>query len=103
MLGDPALKAMWLADCKAIAVRLQEVRRLTHDALVEKKVKGQWRHILSQCGMFTYTGLSADVVTRLRDEFHVYLLKSGRVNMAALHTGNIPYFTDALLACLGTN
>jgi aspartate aminotransferase len=103
VLRDPAHKAKWLTDCKAIAARLQTVRELTHAALVAKKVKGKWDHILSQCGMFTYTGLGADIVTRLRDEFHIYLLKSGRVNMAALHTGNIPYFTDALVACLGTN
>jgi aspartate/tyrosine/aromatic aminotransferase len=74
-----------------------------HDALTSRRVKGNWGHIMSQGGMFTYTGLKPEIVEKLKTQYHIYLLKSGRANMAGLNSSNIAYLADALLALLGTN
>jgi aspartate aminotransferase len=46
--------------------------------------------------MFSYTGLTVAQCERLTDEFHVYLLKSGRISMAGLNEGNINYFAEKI-------
>ena len=71
----------------------------------------RWRHwvrvlhrdvgyFLSQRGMFSYTGLSEAQVNRLRDEFAVYLVRSGRMCMSGLSTKNVNYVADAVAQVL---
>jgi aspartate/tyrosine/aromatic aminotransferase len=45
--------------------------------------------------MFAFTGLNADHVKRLIDEYHIYLLSSGRISMAGLNEGNVGYVAKA--------
>jgi aromatic-amino-acid transaminase len=50
--------------------------------------------------MFSYSGLTIDQVRRLRDEFSVYALDSGRICVAALNQRNIDYVADAIAAVM---
>ena len=51
--------------------------------------------------MFSYTGLSAAQVDRLREQHAVYLLRSGRICVAGLNTGNVARTAEAMAAVLG--
>jgi len=66
-------------------------------------VKGTWEHVIKQRGMFSYTGLDADTVEKLKSEFHIYMLKDGRISLAGLNSNNLDRFVAALKAILGTN
>ena len=86
-----------------MANRLNEVRKDLHEQLRAANVKGTWDHVIKQRGMFSYTGLSKDVVNKLKEEYHIYMLTDGRISLAGLNKSNTPRFVKALLECLGTN
>ena len=57
-----------------------------------------WKHITEQIGMFCYTGLDAEQVQRLVQEFHVYLTRDGRISIAGINSGNVEYLARAIHA-----
>ena len=63
---------------------------------LEKETGQDWFHVEMQIGMFSYTGLNKDRVSRLRDEFHVYLLPSGRLSVCGLNDENVEYVAHAI-------
>jgi aspartate/tyrosine/aromatic aminotransferase len=65
-------------------------------ALTAAGVPGNWEPIGRQRGMFALLGLSADQVARLRDEFAVYVVGKGRINVAGLTTANMPHVVEAV-------
>ncbi len=98
VLGDPALRAAWEADVAGMRERIAGMRKSLH-AVLSAKVPGRdFGYFLSQRGMFSYTGLSAAQVDRLRDEFGVYLIRSGRMCVAGLNTGNVERAAAAIAA-----
>ena len=103
VLGNETMNTQWRADCMMMANRLNGVRKTLYDKLTELNVKGIWTHVVKQRGMFSYTGLTRDVVDRLREEFHIYMLLDGRISLAGLNDGNIERFGTALLTVLGSN
>lgn len=103
ILSDPILNAEWKAECLMMATRLNSVRQQLYDELVRLNVKGTWHHIIAQKGMFSYTGIPATAVKRLKTEYHVYMLADGRISLAGLNSSNIERFALALLTILGSN
>ena len=61
---------------------------------------GDWTHITTQIGMFSFTGLNKAQVKRMISKWHVYLLGSGRISMAGLNTGNVKYVAKAMDDCV---
>jgi len=100
LLGDPALEKEWRAEVKAVAERILFCRSELHKALVAKKAKGNWDHVLSQIGMFTFTGLTKEQCIRLKEEYHIYLLENGRISMCGLNTSNIEYVAQSIVDVL---
>ena len=100
VLGDPALRASWEADVGAMRERILAMRRSLHGVLSAKQPGRDFGYVLSQRGMFSYTGLSATQVDRLREEFGVYLVRSGRMCVAGLNTGNVERTAAAMAAVL---
>lgn len=98
IIGDAQLYEQWRKDLVTMASRLLGVRQALHAKLVELGTPGDWRHIIDQIGMFTYTGLTATQVERLITDFHIYLLSSGRISLAGLNGGNIEYVAKAIHA-----
>ena len=72
VLGEPALRAAWEADVTTMRTRIQAMRRSLHAVLQAKRPGRDFGYFLTQRGMFSYTGLSAAQVDRLREEFGVY-------------------------------
>ena len=100
VLTDPALRASWEADVAAMRERILAMRRSLHGVLQARLPGRDFSYFLSQRGMFSYTGLSAAQVDRLRDEFGVYLVRSGRMCVAGLNTGNVERTAAAMAAVL---
>ena len=87
MLGDPALHASWVKDVDAMRERIKAMRKSLHEVLSAKVPGRNFDYFLTQRGMFSYTGLTAQQVDRLRDEHAVYLIRSGkRICVAGLTT-----------------
>ena len=98
ILNTPELNAEWRAELAAAMARVSRMRTLLRDALIERKTPGSWDHITSQIGMFSYTGLSPQQSERMVEEMHVYMLSSGRINVAGLNAASIPIAADAIHA-----
>ena len=101
VLTDPALRAMWEAEVAEMRERIQAMRRQLHAVLVAKLPGRNFDYFLTQRGMFSYTGLSAEQADRLKDEFGVYILRSGRMCVAGLNTRNVEATAEAFAAVLG--
>ena len=100
VLGDRELRALWEADVAAMRERILSMRRSLHAILAAKLPGRELGYFLSQRGMFSYTGLSAAQVDRLREEFAVYLIRSGRLCIAGLNTGNVEATAQAMAAVM---
>uniref|UniRef100_H2YRD0 Aspartate aminotransferase n=1 Tax=Ciona savignyi TaxID=51511 RepID=H2YRD0_CIOSA len=94
-LSNPALKQEWLDNLHTMASRIKAMRHLLHSKLRSKGTPGNWDHIITQIGMFSYTGLNASQVEFLRKR-HIYLLSSGRINMCGITTSNIDYLVESI-------
>jgi aromatic-amino-acid transaminase len=100
VLTDPELRPMWEAEVVAMRDRIQLMRRQLHDVLSAKLPGRDFSYFLTQRGMFSYTGLTAEQCDRLKDEFGVYLVRSGRMCVAGLNTGNVEATAKAIAAVL---
>jgi len=100
VLTDPALRASWQADVSAMRERIAAMRRSLHGVLCAKLPGRDFGYFLTQRGMFSYTGLSAAQVDRLREEHAVYLVRSGRMCVAGLNTQNVEAVAAAMAAVL---
>ena len=100
VLNDPALKASWLAEVEAMRTRILAMRQTLVDALKEAVPGKNFDYLLKQRGMFSYTGLSAAQVDRLREEFGVYLIASGRMCVAGLNSRNVQRVAQAFAAVM---
>ena len=98
VLGDPALHASWVRDVNSMRERIKTMRKSLHEVLSAKVPGRNFDYFLTQRGMFSYTGLTAAQVDRLRDEFAVYLIRSGRICVAGLNTRNVEATANAIAA-----
>ncbi|KAK3943257.1 aspartate aminotransferase, cytoplasmic [Diplogelasinospora grovesii] len=96
VLNDKALFAEWQENLRTMSGRIIDMRKALRARLEELGTPGTWNHITDQIGMFSFTGLSEAQVMKLREEFHVYMTKNGRISMAGLNTRNVDYFAKAV-------
>ncbi|HET9045536.1 MAG TPA: amino acid aminotransferase [Casimicrobiaceae bacterium] len=98
VLNDPKRRAVWEAELAAMRVRIREMREALR-ARLEARIPGtDFSFITNQRGMFSYTGLTKAQVTRLRDEYSVYAVDTGRICVAALNSHNLDSVADAIAA-----
>jgi aromatic-amino-acid transaminase len=100
VLTEPALRREWEGELAAMRERIQAMRRSLQGVLAAKMPERDFGYFLSQRGMFSYTGLSPRQVDRLREEFAVYLVRSGRMCVAGLNRGNVEATAQAMAAVL---
>jgi len=96
ILTDPKLRGPWEKDLERMRTRIQAMRAQLHAALVRRHPAGKFGYLLTQRGMFSYTGLSAVQVDQLRDEHAIYLVRSGRICIAGLNTSNVEIVAQAI-------
>jgi len=95
-LNDPELFEEWKGCIRTMSDRIRLMRTGLRDLLVRNKTPGTWDHIVSQIGMFSYTGLTPRQVDYLRVQYHIYMLQSGRVNMCGMTKANLEYVANAI-------
>jgi aromatic-amino-acid transaminase len=100
VLTEPTLRREWEAELASMRERIQAMRRALHGVLAAKVPGRDFGYFLSQRGMFSYTGLAPRQVDRLREEFAVYVLRSGRMCVAGLNRGNVDATARAMAAVL---
>ena len=100
VLQTPALRAQWSSELDAMRARIQAMRQRLHAVLSAQRPGRDFGYFLTQRGMFSYTGLSAAQVDRLREEHAVYLVRSGRMCVAGLNSSNVEATAVAMAAVL---
>jgi aromatic-amino-acid transaminase len=101
VLASPDLRAQWEAEVAQMRGRIQAMRQALHRGLSERLPGRDFGYFLTQRGMFSYTGLSAEQAERLKEQHGVYILKSGRLCVAGLNTRNVEAVANAMAAVLG--
>jgi aromatic-amino-acid transaminase len=96
VLGNPQLRALWERELGAMCERIKAMRKRLVDNIHSRVPGADFGFVLRQRGMFSYSGLSREQVRRLRDEFSIYTIDTGRICVAALTTGNVDYVADAI-------
>ncbi|BCX67149.1 MULTISPECIES: amino acid aminotransferase [Pseudomonas] len=97
VLNSPELRAQWEAELAEMRLRIKGMRTQMVDLLAQNAPQRDFSFVGRQCGMFSYSGLSVEQVHRLRNEFGIYALDTGRICVAALNQSNIKVVTDAIV------
>ena len=96
VLNTPELRTTWEAELGEMRVRIKAMRRQLAQGLAARTKKRDFSFIERQNGMFSYTGLTANQVQRLREEFGIYAVSTGRICVAALNSKNVDYVADSI-------
>lgn len=99
-LATPELRHLWEEELGAMRLRIRAMRELLVAKLKEKAPSHDFAFVAKQRGMFSYSGLTKAQVERLRDEFSIYAVDTGRICVAALNTRNIDYVVEAIAKVL---
>jgi aromatic-amino-acid transaminase len=100
VMTTPELRASWEAELGGMRDRIKAMRRLLAEKIQSRVPGSDFSFILRQRGLFSYSGLTKEQVHRLRSEFSIYAIDSGRLCVAALNSGNIDYVADAIVKVL---
>ncbi|MCW0305826.1 amino acid aminotransferase [Pantoea ananatis] len=100
ILGNDALRTIWQQELSDMRQRIQRMRQLFVNTLADKGAQQDFSFIIKQNGMFSFSGLTKDQVIRLREEFGVYAVNSGRVNVAGMTPDNMSALCEAIVAVL---
>jgi len=100
LLNDPALREEWKGEVAQMRTRIHAMRRGLRDRLHALRPDLDVDYFVNQRGMFSYTGLNPAQVDRLRDEFGVYLIQSGRMCVAGLFEANLDYVAASMAKVL---
>ncbi len=96
VLGTPELRALWEAELAMMRNRIKLMRAELVERLHERLPGRDFRYMLAQRGMFSYSGLTKAQVARLRDEYSIYAVDTGRICVAAINSKNVDYVADAM-------
>jgi aromatic-amino-acid transaminase len=96
ILSDKALRQEWEAELTLMRERIADMRSLFVESLKAEGVKQDFSFISRQNGMFSFSGLNKSQVARLKDEFAIYIVGSGRISVAGLTKNNMPAVCKAI-------
>ncbi len=100
VLSDPQLRAAWEVELQQMRERINRMRTLFADTMKAKDAPREFSFITQQRGMFSFSGLSPQHVQSLREQYGVYIVNTGRINVAGLTTDNMDVVCDAIVAVL---
>lgn len=100
VLREPQLRSLWKDELEGMRTRLNSLRRLLVEELAKRKTPMDFSFIARERGMFSFLGIPRDKIVRLREEFHVYMVESSRVNIAGINSNNVGYVADSIAAVL---
>jgi aromatic-amino-acid transaminase len=100
VLTTPELRALWEEELAGMRVRIKQMRQTLVDTLRAAGVRQDMSFITQQKGMFSYSGLNRDQMHRLRNEFGIYGVDSGRICVAALNSKNVDAVARAIASVI---
>jgi len=101
VLAASELRALWEQELGQMRERIKAMRKLLVEKIHARVPGADFSFVTRQRGMFSYSGLTREQVVRMRDEFAVYAIESGRICVAALNTKNIDYSADVIAKVIG--
>lgn len=96
ILGDTEFKQLWSTEVEGMRSRIAQLRSGLVEALVPHGLAERFAHVGVQRGMFSYTGLSAEQVKQLREKHSVYMVSSGRANVAGIDETRLGLLAEAI-------
>ena len=102
ILHDAELRSLWLSEVKAMRERINSLRRLFVEKIAARGTPIDFSFIENERGMFSFLGLDKATIVRLREEFHVYMVETSRINLAGINSSNVDYVADSIAAVLGS-
>ncbi|MCJ8204765.1 amino acid aminotransferase [Pseudomonas sp. RGM2987] len=96
ILGDAQLKSLWADEVQAMRLRIAQLRSGLLDALEPHGLRERFAHIGVQRGMFSYTGLMPEQVRHLRERHSVYMVGTGRANVAGIDATRLGLLAEAI-------
>ena len=100
VLADRELRALWSTELEEMRGRLNRLRKLLVSKLAERDTPMDFSFIANERGLFSFLGITKEQVIRLREEFHVYMIESSRINIAGINHANVDYVADSIAAVL---
>ena len=100
VLSNPELRALWEAELGEMRQRIRSMRNALVEGLAAAGATRDFAFVNAQRGMFSYSGLTAEQVERLKSEFGIYAVSTGRICVAALNERNLPPTIQAIAAVL---
>ena len=101
ILQDSNLRIMWESELKVLRERIQNMRISLNSSLRELNCSKDFSYIVEQNGMFSFTGLSEKDVEKLKSDYSIYIVNSGRVNIAGITTKNVQYIAESINKVIG--
>jgi aromatic-amino-acid transaminase len=96
VLTTPDLRTLWERELAQMRERIKQMRTALVERLKQRVPGSDFNFVLRQRGMFSYSGLTRDQVIRLREEFGVYAIESGRICVAAINSRNVDYVAESI-------
>ena len=100
VLASPELNRLWQEELGQMRMRIRSMRQAFVSKLTDKGAPRDFSFVTRQRGMFSYSGLNADQVERLKNDFGIYAVSTGRICVAALNDSNIDLVTQAIVEVL---
>jgi aromatic-amino-acid transaminase len=92
---------LWEREVGEMRDRIKTMRKALVEGIHKRVPGSNFSFVLKQRGMFSYSGLTTDQVARLRNEYSIYTIDTGRICVAALTTKNVDYVADAIAKVIG--
>ena len=96
ILGDEVLRKEWIEELTQVRERIISVRKMFVEKLNERKCVKDFNFIQDQKGMFSFTGLTPTQVDLLKRDYSIYIVNSGRINIAGINSNNVDYLADSI-------
>ena len=100
VLGNPELREMWLDELAVMRNRINNMRQLFADTMRAKGVSRDFSYLTRQRGMFSFSGLNKEQVQALREDHAIYIVGSGRVNVAGMTEANMDQLCTAIASVM---
>jgi len=96
ILNTPALRQQWLDELVVVCRRMNDMRAALRAAIEKRGVKGDWSHITTQIGMFSFTGLTVKQSDAMVKKHSIYMTKNGRISVCGITTKNVDHIADSI-------
>lgn len=97
ILSTPELRLQWMKDLEMMSGRIKQMRCVLRNEIEMYDDVGDWSHLESQVGTFSYTGLNEQQVARLKEKHHVYLMSNGRASLSGISPTNVTHVAKAFV------